>query len=123
MKIAKVTGADGTKTLTVAGAEVVFVKNGETPYYFVLTTGDIAAADLSWTDAAPVQKFIGDANRDGGTSVLDVTGTLNILGGTETLSTSTDKFLADSNCDGNITVLDVTGVLNILGGTVPPIFE
>jgi len=123
LSVAKVTGADGTKTLTVAGAEVVFVKNGDTPYYFILTTNTITEDDLVWSDTAPVRKYIGDANRDGEVTVLDVTGALNILGGTDTLTTNTEKFLADANCDGDFTILDVTGTLNILGGSVPPIFN
>jgi len=123
LNVAKVTGADGTKTLTVAGAEVVFVKNGDTPYYFILTTNTITEDDLVWSDTAPVRKYIGDANRDGEVTVLDVTGALNILGGTDTLTTNTEKFLADANCDGDFTILDVTGTLNILGGSVPPIFN
>lgn len=122
LKIVKITGVDGTKSLSVEGATVVYVEHDGVGMFFVITSGTVTADDLSWSDEAPTASLMGDVNNEGGVDVLDATSVLEVAVAGFGDMTDAQKFLADVDGSGAIDVLDATTILEIIIGAVPPIF-
>ena len=105
---------NGSYTATVGSSSIIYTYDESTRNNY--TENELTLSPTAYTPSGAATPLLGDVNKDGVVTPLDMQRLYNHLNGTALL---TDTTTADVNQDGSVTPLDMQRLYNHLNGTGP----